>query len=80
MKDSPPRQHSQALRLLHYNPHYVRLMQQPRFTGVRPALGDGPKESHHHYCAIGLARASLLIQQPLFREFAVPPMVMIKEK
>ncbi|GBL83118.1 hypothetical protein AVEN_67517-1 [Araneus ventricosus] len=29
MKDRPPRQHSQALRFLHYSPQCERLMQQP---------------------------------------------------
>ncbi|GBL77000.1 hypothetical protein AVEN_12658-1 [Araneus ventricosus] len=29
MNDRPPREHSQALRFLHYSPHYERPMQQP---------------------------------------------------
>ncbi|GBM78987.1 hypothetical protein AVEN_226346-1 [Araneus ventricosus] len=29
MNDRPPRQHSQALRFLHYSPYYKRFMQQP---------------------------------------------------
>ncbi|GBO46657.1 hypothetical protein AVEN_120245-1 [Araneus ventricosus] len=45
----------------------------PRFTGVRPVFGIGPKEPHHHYCAVGLTRACLLIRQPLLRELAVSP-------
>ncbi|GBN05952.1 hypothetical protein AVEN_33174-1 [Araneus ventricosus] len=44
MKDRPPRQHCQALRFLHYSPHYERLMQQPpRVTGVQSVFGDFPK-------------------------------------
>ncbi|GBM58598.1 hypothetical protein AVEN_166989-1 [Araneus ventricosus] len=45
----------------------------PRFTGVRPVIGSGPKEPQHHHCAIGLTRACLLIRQPLIREHAVSP-------
>ncbi|GBL98718.1 hypothetical protein AVEN_8620-1 [Araneus ventricosus] len=45
----------------------------PRFTGVRPINGSGPKEPHHHYCAIGLKRACLIIRQPLLRELTVSP-------
>ncbi|GBM78765.1 hypothetical protein AVEN_224660-1, partial [Araneus ventricosus] len=52
MKDRPPRQHSQALRFLHYSPI---TRGTPRFTGARPVFGDGPKEPHHHYCTIWLA-------------------------
>ncbi|GBM90744.1 hypothetical protein AVEN_197248-1 [Araneus ventricosus] len=73
MKDRPPRQHSQALKFLHYSLYYDRLMQQPRIKGVRPLCGDGPKEPHHHYCTIELARVSLLIRQPLIHELAAPP-------
>ncbi|GBN10001.1 hypothetical protein AVEN_123654-2-1, partial [Araneus ventricosus] len=63
---------SQALWFLHNSLHYERLMQQPsRFTGVRSVIGSGPKETHHHYCAIGLTRACLLIRQPLIRELTV---------
>ncbi|GBO17401.1 hypothetical protein AVEN_209572-1, partial [Araneus ventricosus] len=40
---------------------------------VRPVIGSGPKEPHHHYCAIGLTRACLLIRQPLLRELTVSP-------
>ncbi|GBL80285.1 hypothetical protein AVEN_263379-1 [Araneus ventricosus] len=39
----------------------------PRFTGVRPVIGSGPEEPHHH-CAIRLTRACLLKRQPLIRE------------
>ncbi|GBN19584.1 hypothetical protein AVEN_99514-1, partial [Araneus ventricosus] len=45
----------------------------PQKTGVRPAFGDGLKEPHHHYCAIGLTRACLPIRQPLIHELAVSP-------
>ncbi|GBO27939.1 hypothetical protein AVEN_105867-1, partial [Araneus ventricosus] len=45
----------------------------PRFTGVRPVIGSEPKEPHHHYCAIGMTRACLLIRQPLLRELTVSP-------
>ncbi|GBL92302.1 hypothetical protein AVEN_35847-1 [Araneus ventricosus] len=44
-----------------------------RFTGVRPVIGSGPKEPHHHYCAIGSTRSCLLIRQPLLRELTVFP-------
>ncbi|GBM16565.1 hypothetical protein AVEN_223497-1 [Araneus ventricosus] len=74
MKDRPPRHHSQALRFLHYEqPYYEQPPLRaanattPRFTGVRPVFGDVPKEPHHHYCTIGLARVSLLIRQHLIR-------------
>ncbi|GBN43395.1 hypothetical protein AVEN_42389-1 [Araneus ventricosus] len=67
LKDRPPRQHRQALRFLQNSLHCERLMQHPRKTGVRPVFGDGSKEPHHHYCAIGLTRACLLIRQPLIR-------------
>ncbi|GBM39098.1 hypothetical protein AVEN_144783-1 [Araneus ventricosus] len=45
----------------------------PRFTGVRPVIGGRPKEPHHHYYIIGMARTCLLISQLLIRELAVPP-------
>ncbi|GBM16562.1 hypothetical protein AVEN_223495-1 [Araneus ventricosus] len=67
MKDRLPRHHSQALRFLYYEQPPLRAANAttPRFTGVRPALGDVPKGPHHHYCTIGLARFNLLIRQPL---------------
>ncbi|GBM41494.1 hypothetical protein AVEN_229123-1 [Araneus ventricosus] len=72
MKDRPPRQYSQALRFLHYSPKTSGSCNNPPDNRVRPVFGDGPKEPHHHYCTIGLARVSLLIRQPLIRELAVP--------
>ncbi|GBM14810.1 hypothetical protein AVEN_255874-1 [Araneus ventricosus] len=62
-----------TLRLPYSPPLRVAHATTPRKSGVRPVFGDGPKEPHHYYCAIGLARASLLIRQPLIRELAEPP-------
>ncbi|GBN09233.1 hypothetical protein AVEN_104689-1 [Araneus ventricosus] len=38
MNNWPPRQHSQALRFLHYSPHYKRLRKQPPFHRVTTCL------------------------------------------
>ncbi|GBM86834.1 hypothetical protein AVEN_213782-1 [Araneus ventricosus] len=44
MKDRPPRQHSQALRFLHYSPHYEQLVQQPSvLPGSDLSSEMGPK-------------------------------------
>ncbi|GBN55607.1 hypothetical protein AVEN_223864-1 [Araneus ventricosus] len=44
MKDRPTRQHCQTLRLLHYSPHYERLMQQsPGIPGYGLSSEMGPK-------------------------------------
>ncbi|GBM37459.1 hypothetical protein AVEN_263137-1 [Araneus ventricosus] len=44
MKNWPPRQHSQALRFLHYSPHYERFMQQtPVLPGYDLSSEMGPK-------------------------------------
>ncbi|GBO26967.1 hypothetical protein AVEN_62964-1 [Araneus ventricosus] len=44
MNDRPPRQHNQALRFLHYSPHYERLMQQDSvLPGYNRSSEMGPK-------------------------------------
>ncbi|GBM07466.1 hypothetical protein AVEN_112647-1 [Araneus ventricosus] len=44
MKDRPPRQHSHALRFLHFSSHYEQLMQQPPvLPGYDLSSKMGPK-------------------------------------
>ncbi|GBO01710.1 hypothetical protein AVEN_46601-1 [Araneus ventricosus] len=49
------------------------MQQPPVLPGYDLSSEVGPKEPHHHYCAIGLTRACLLIRQPLLREHTVSP-------
>ncbi|GBL85225.1 hypothetical protein AVEN_222707-1 [Araneus ventricosus] len=68
LKDQPPQQI-----VGHCGSCIITPITTPRFTGVRPFFRSGPEEPHHHYCAIGLTRACLLIRQPLLRELTVSP-------
>ncbi|GBL97900.1 hypothetical protein AVEN_127010-1 [Araneus ventricosus] len=45
----------------------------PRFTGVRPVIGVGPKSHTTISVPSEEARTCLLIRQPLIRELAEPP-------
>ncbi|GBN98607.1 hypothetical protein AVEN_14863-1 [Araneus ventricosus] len=73
MKDRPPRQHSQALRPPHYNPHKERFMLRP--TPVLPGYDlsseMGPKSHATIIVPIRMARTCLLMRQLLIRELAV---------
>ncbi|GBO22081.1 hypothetical protein AVEN_2152-1 [Araneus ventricosus] len=73
MEDRPPRQHSQALRFLHYSPHYERLMQQPPGLPGYDLSSEMSPKSHTTIIAPSGWRERL-IRQPLIRELAVPPM------
>ncbi|GBL82768.1 hypothetical protein AVEN_106310-1 [Araneus ventricosus] len=63
LKDRPPQQIVRHCGSCIIAPITSGSCSNPRFTGVRPFFGSGPKEPHHHYCAIGWTRACLLIRQ-----------------
>ncbi|GBN84589.1 hypothetical protein AVEN_211201-1, partial [Araneus ventricosus] len=73
LKDRPPQQIVRHCGSCKTTPITSGSCNNPRFTGARTVIGSGHKEPHHHYCAIGLTRACLLIRQPLLRELTVSP-------